>query len=257
MKIGLLGKKVGMTRVFRDNGKAEAVTVLEVTPSVVTAVKSVERDGYAALQLGYGTRKEKHVNKCEKGFFDKIGTELKKVLYEVRTDVELKDVAVGTVIGIENFEAGDYVDVAGTSIGKGFQGVMKRHNFHGGRGSHGDKTGRRTGSIGQSAYPSRVFKGMRGPGRMGGKNVTTQNIEVVDVDLENNLLILKGAVPGAKNSVVKISISLKKGNDKDLVVVKNDSQDVSGSAEETVVAQDVNIDAQEKSEEINENTKSE
>jgi large subunit ribosomal protein L3 len=223
MKVSLLGKKLGMTRLFTDDGRAIAVTVIEMEPSVVSQVKTTEKDGYDAIQLGYGKIKEKKVKKAQRGLFNKAKIPFKNTLYEIPLS-QTAAVEQGDLIGIENFEAGDVIDVTGTSIGKGFQGVMKRHHFSGGRGSHGDKTGRRSGSIGQSAYPSRTFKNMRGPGQMGNKMVTTQNLEVVKVDTENNLLIVEGSVPGAKNSLVRISLSLKKGKDKELVVVKGQEE---------------------------------
>ena len=218
MKIGLLGKKVGMTRIFRDNGAAVPVTVLEMEPSVVTKIKTKAKDGYSAIQLGYGVRKPKHITKSQKGFFEKIGVSCKNMVYEVRTKDDIDTLKRGDHLGVDNFVTGDIVDVSGISIGKGFQGVMKRHNFSGGRGSHGDGTGRRGGSIGQSSFPSRVFKGMKMPGRMGGENVTVQNLEVIKVDVDNNILVIQGAVPGPKNNVVRVNISLKKGTDKELKV---------------------------------------
>jgi len=224
MKIGLLGKKIGMTRVFKEDGQALAVTVLEVQPSVVTAIKNEKRDGYCALQLGYGERKEKHTTKPLQGFFKKLKLSYKKVLYETPYDNSCEGLKPGDMIGIDNFSAGDFVDVTGTSIGKGFQGVMKRHNFHGGRASHGDATGRRPGSIGQSSFPSRVFKGVCMPGRMGGERTTIQNLEVVDVDLENNLLLIKGGVPGPEDKLVKVAISLKEGTDKELKITSEDAK---------------------------------
>ncbi len=236
MKISLLGKKIGMTRIFKDDGVAVAVTVVKVEPSVVTAVKTVEKDGYSAIQLGYGDVKEKNVNKPRKGFFEKIGVKPKRRLYEVRVDGPVEGVKPGDILGVENFEKGDYVDVSGLSKGRGFQGVVKRHGFSGGRGSHGDKTGRRPGSIGQSAYPSRVFKGMLGPGRMGGKRVAVQNLEIVDVDFEDMLLLVEGAVPGPNGGVVEIAVSLKKGKDKELKVVSPEPEvpEEEGNSEEGV-----------------------
>ncbi len=219
MRISLLGKKIGMTRVFKENGEAVAVTAIEVSPSVVTQLKSSEKDGYTAIQLGYGAKKEKHLNKAQKVFYDKVAVAPVSKLYEVRCDGDV-DLSVGDSLGIDNFTTGDYVDITAVSKGKGFQGVMKRHNFSGGRASHGDSTGRRGGSIGQSATPARVFKGMKGPGRMGGKSLTVQNVEVILVDEENNLILVEGGVPGAKNNVVRISLSLKKAEPRELKVTK-------------------------------------
>ncbi len=218
MKIGLFGKKIGMTRIFLENGTAVPVTVIEVQPSVITQIKTKDKDGYSALQLGYGERREKHTVKSQKALFQKVGTAFKDVLYEIRLNNDIDNINLGEELGIDNFEAGDIVDVSGISIGKGFQGVMKRHHFSGGRGSHGDKTGRRSGSIGQSSYPSRVFKGMKGPGRMGGEQVTVQNLKVIKVDVDNNILAVEGAVPGPKNNILRVSISLKEGTDKELKI---------------------------------------
>lgn len=238
MKIGLIGKKVGMTRIFQENGQAIAVTVIEIDPSVVTGVKTAKSDGYSALQLGYGdVVKAAKVNKAQKGFYKKSGVSLKKKLYEVRSVSDIEGVEAGDLLGIDNFEVGDYVDIVGTSIGKGFQGVMKRHNFAGGRASHGDSTGRRTGSIGQSAYPARVFKNMKNPGQMGNERVTVQNLPVVKIDAENNLLVVHGAVPGAKNNLVRVSISIKKNAEKELKVTK--AQDGDSKDGKTTGAEDV------------------
>lgn len=220
MRIGLYAKKIGMTRVFAEDGVATPVTVLEVEPSVVMQVKTAEKDGYSALQLGYGSKKLKKVNKAQSEAYNKAGLDAPKHVYEARADKDLESIAVGDKLGIDNFEGVNYVDLTAKTKGKGFQGVMKRHNFAGGRASHGDSTGRRTGSIGQSASPSRVFPGVKGPGRMGGKIQTVQNVKVHEVDLENNLLLLAGAVPGPKNGVVKVSVSLKKGNDAEVKVIK-------------------------------------
>jgi large subunit ribosomal protein L3 len=224
MKIALKGKKIGMTRVFQEDGKAVVVSVVEMEPSVVTQVKSSATDGYSALRLGHGTVKEKKLNKAQKTFFEKSKIELKKNLYELRLEKDIDGVAVGDYVGIDNFEVGDFVDVTAVSIGKGFQGVVKRHHFGGGLETHGDTTGRCTGSIGQSAYPSRVLKNMRGPGQMGNEQVTVQNLEVIKVDVENNLLVVKGGIPGPKNSLVRVNGSLKRGTDRDIKVTKSKKQ---------------------------------
>ncbi|MBU1863969.1 MAG: 50S ribosomal protein L3 [Candidatus Omnitrophica bacterium] len=220
MKFGLLAKKVGMTKIFREDGEAVPATVLEVQPSVVTQVKTVEKDGYCSVQLGYGEQTGKRMPKAQKVVCEKLGIPYKDVLYEMRWDEEIQNVQPGDSIDIENFEVGDMVDVKGVSVGKGFQGVVKRHHFSGGRGSHGDKTGRRGGSIGQSSYPSRVFKGMKMPGRMGGRQVTVQNLEVLNVDIENHLLVVKGPIPGAGNNFVRVNIALKEGKDKEIKIKK-------------------------------------
>lgn len=219
MKIGMFAKKIGMTRLFRENGISNAVTVLEVQPSVILGVKTEAKDGYNAVQLAYENIKETKLNKSQRQVFKNRKISCKKHIYEIRTD-DLDAVKVGDQIGIDNFQSEDFVDICGVSIGKGFQGVMKRHNFAGGRASHGDKTGRRPGSIGQCADPARVFKGIKGPGRMGGKQITEQNLKVYGVDYENNLLLIAGAVPGSKNSIVKVSLSLKKGRDSELKITK-------------------------------------
>jgi large subunit ribosomal protein L3 len=254
MKVSLLGKKLGMTRVFTDDGSAVAVTVIELEPSVVTALKSKDTDGYDAIQLGFGSVKEKKVKKAQKGFFAKAKVELRKKLYEVRLDTAVDSLAVGDSLGVDNFEAGDFVDIEGTSIGKGFQGVMKRHHFSGGRASHGDKTGRRGGSIGQSAYPSRTFKNMKNPGRMGNEQVTTQNLKILKVDSENNVIVVQGSVPGAKNNIVRVSLALKKAKESDLKVIKAEREEkenppsqesVQNASAETAVAEPENASANE------------
>jgi len=224
MKVALLGKKIGMTRIFREEGSVIPVTVLEVAPSVITQVKTLEKDGYTALQLGYANQKEQRISKSKRGLFAKIAVPCKRFLYEVRSEKELEGLTPGDQIGIENFEIGDYVDVTGVSIGKGFQGAVKRHHFKGAKSfSHGDMSRKRTGSIGASAFPSRVLKGMKGPGRMGGRQVTVQNLPVVDIDLEHNLVLLEGAVPGSRNNMVRISVALKRGKAKELKIRKASS----------------------------------
>jgi len=201
---GIIGRKVGMTQVFTDSGLAVPVTVVQAGPCVVVQRKSKQKDGYSAVQLGFveGT-KVKRVTKAMKGHFDKAGLPPCRTLRELRIaeDVEAN---VGDKVSVEMFEPGDRVAVSGTSKGKGFQGVMKRHNFSGGRATHGSMFHRAPGSIGQSAFPSRVLKGMRSPGRMGGDRVTTRNLEVIRVDAENNLLVVRGAVPGGGGGYLTI-----------------------------------------------------
>ncbi len=201
---GIIGKKVGMTQVFTDDGLAVPVTVIEAGPCVVVQRKSKDRDGYAAVQIGLvEARKTKRVTKPMKGHFDKAGLPPCRVLREFPVG-EDAEVAVGDKISVELFAPGDKVAVSGVSKGRGFQGVMKRHNFSGGKASHGSMFHRAPGSIGQSAFPSRVFKGMKGAGHMGSDRVTVRNLRVVRVDADNNLLLVRGAVPGAGGSYVVI-----------------------------------------------------
>jgi len=201
---GLIGRKIGMTSIFDENGKNIPCTVIEAGPCVVTQVRTNEVDGYEALQLGFDDKKEKRATKAEVGHFKKAGVEAKKKVVEIKEFEE--DYKLGDVITVSLFNEGDYVDVQGVSKGKGFQGVVKRHGFGGvGQTTHGQHNRLRApGSIGASSYPSRVFKGMRMAGRTGGKNVTVQNLVVLKVVEEKNLLVIKGAVPGHKNSYVII-----------------------------------------------------
>jgi len=201
---GIIGKKIGMTQVFADDGRAFPVTVIEAGPCVVVQRKSKDRDGYAAVQLGLvESRKTKRITKPMKGHFDKAGLPPCRVLREFPV-AEDAEAAVGDKISVELFAPGDKVTVVGTSKGRGFQGVMKRHNFGGGKATHGSMFHRAPGSIGQSAYPSRVIKGMKSPGHMGSDRVTVKNLQVVRVDADNNLLIVRGSVPGAGGSFVVI-----------------------------------------------------
>ena len=201
---GLIGKKIGMTSIFSPEGRNLPCTVLEVGPCVVTQVKSEDVDGYNAIQLGWGEAKDKNTSKALKGHVSKAGTSAKRKFVEF-TDFE-GEFALGQVIGVDLFEEGDFVDVVGTSKGKGFQGVVKRHGFGGvGQATHGQHNRLRApGSIGAGSDPSRVFKGMRMAGRMGGKRAKIQNLVVLKVDAEKNLLVVKGSVPGAKNSTLII-----------------------------------------------------
>jgi large subunit ribosomal protein L3 len=201
---GIIGKKVGMTQVFGDDGQALPVTVIEAGPCVVVQRKSKETDGYAAVQLGLvEARKTKRVTKPMKGHFEKAGIPPCRVLREmpVKEDDEVK---VGDRVLVDLFVPGDTVAVSGVSKGRGFQGVMKRHGFGGGKASHGSMFHRAPGSIGQSAYPSRVLKGMKAAGHMGSERVTVRNLKVVRVDADNNLLVVRGSVPGAGGSYVVI-----------------------------------------------------
>ena len=201
---GLIGKKIGMTSIFDENGKNIPCTVIEAGPCVVTQVRTEEVDGYSALQLGFDDKTEKHVNKAAAGHFKKAGVSAKKQVIEFR-DFE-GNYQLGDTIGVDLFAEGEFVDVIADSKGKGFQGVVKRHGFAGvGQSTHGQHNRLRApGSIGASSYPSRVFKGMRMAGRMGGKQVTVQNLLVLKVVPEKNLLVVKGCVPGHKNAYVRI-----------------------------------------------------
>ncbi|MBI9070605.1 MAG: 50S ribosomal protein L3 [Melioribacteraceae bacterium] len=203
---GLLGKKLGMTSVFTEDGKKLPVTVIEAGPCKVVAIKSVETDGYDAMQLGYGEIKEKKVNKPLLGMFVKKGLKPSRLLKEFK-GFDTADHKVGDDLTVELFKEEDVVSVTGTSKGKGFQGVMKRHGFGGvGGTTHGQKDRLRApGSIGQSSWPSRVFKGTRMAGRMGGDQVTVKNLSVVKVIPEKNIILVKGSVPGAVNSIVEIN----------------------------------------------------
>ena len=201
---GLIGKKVGMTSIFDDNGKNIPCTVIEAGPCVVTQVRTEEVDGYNALQLGFDDKAEKRANKAEIGHFKKAGSSTKKKVVEFR-DFE-GDFKLGETIGVDVFVEGEFVDVSATSKGKGFQGVVKRHGFAGvGQATHGQHNRLRApGSIGAASYPARVFKGMKMAGRMGGSKVTVQNLRVLKIVPEKNLLVLKGCVPGHKNAYVTI-----------------------------------------------------
>jgi large subunit ribosomal protein L3 len=201
---GLIGKKIGMTSIFDENGKNIPCTVIEAGPCVVTQVRTMEVDGYEALQLGFDDKTEKHATKADLGHFKKAGTSAKKKVVEFQSfEGEFK---LGDNITVELFNEGEFVDVQGVSKGKGFQGVVKRHGFGGvGQATHGQHNRLRApGSVGASSYPSRVFKGMRMAGRMGGNNVKVQNLRVLKVVAEKNLLVVKGAIPGCKNSYVII-----------------------------------------------------
>ena len=207
---GILGKKVGMTQIFDESGTAIPVTVIEAGPCSIVQIKTADGDGYQAVQLGFGHRKERRVNLPERGHFKKADVETCRYLKEFRAD-SLDGLSVGSQIDVGIFSSGEYVDVAGTSKGRGFAGVVKRWGFKGGRASHGsEQDHRRPGSIGASAYPSRVFKGKKMPGRLGGKRVTIQSLQVIQADTDRNLLIVKGAVPGPPNGLLMIKKSVKK-----------------------------------------------
>ena len=201
---GIIGKKVGMTSMYDENGKNIPCTVIEAGPCVVTQVRTLERDGYEAIQLGYDDKKEKNTSKALRGHFEKANTTPKRILVEFSRFEDKKK--HGEVVSVDVFSEGEYVDVVGTSKGKGFQGVVKRHGFAGvNDATHGQHTRLRApGSIGASSYPSRVFKGMRMAGRMGGARVKAINLQVLKVVAEKNLIVVKGSVPGAKGSYVII-----------------------------------------------------
>ena len=197
-----------MTQIFDENGKQIPVTVLEAGPCVVVQKKTIENDGYNAIQIGYVDAKEKHVNEPMKGHFKKAGVDLKRKLKEFRLE-DISAYEVGAEIKADVFSAGDKIDVTGISKGKGFQGAIKRHGQSRGPMAHGSKYHRGVGAMSGSASPGKVFKGKKLPGQMGAEKVTVQNLEIVRVDAEKNLLLIKGAVPGPKNSVVFVKDSVK------------------------------------------------
>jgi len=208
---GLLGKKIGMTSVFSAEGKNIPCTVIEVGPCVVTQIKSLEKDGYEALQLGFVDAKEKHTSKPLQGHFQKAGVAPKRHLAEFK-GFDCSQYNLGDVIDVNFFEGTVFVDVVGTSKGKGFQGPIKRHGQSRGPETHGSRYHRRPGSMGACSYPGRVFKNKKLAGHMGSVKVTVQNLEVVKVDAEKNLLLIKGAIPGAKGSVVTVKSAIKGSN---------------------------------------------
>lgn len=207
MTKAILGRKIGMTQLFSDNGELVPVTVIQAEANVVLQKRTLENDGYEAIQLGFSDAKGKHVNKAKKGHAEKASTNTKRYVREFR-DANLDGYEVGQEIGVDVFQTGDKIDVSGKSKGKGFQGAIKRHNFQRGPMSHGSHFHRAPGSLG-SIDPMRVFKGKKMPGHMGSENVTIQNLEVVNVDTERNLLLVKGNVPGAKKSFVKVTSAIK------------------------------------------------
>ena len=202
---GLIGKKIGMTRIFDNNGNAMPVTIVEAGPCVVTQLKTIDKDGYDAIQVGYENKKEKHLTKPIKGHFEKHGLVPKRTLVEF-DKVPGFDYKIGQMFHVGIFREGDYVRVSGKSKGKGFTGVIKRHNFARQKKTHGTgHTERAPGSIGQASDPSRVFPGMKMAGRHGNQKITVENLKVVKVVVESNILLVKGAVPGAKNGMVVVS----------------------------------------------------
>lgn len=208
MKKAIIAKKIGMTQIFVENGALIPVTVLEAGPCTVTQVKTQANDGYSAVQLGFSDMREKLVNKPRAGHFAKAGVPAKRFVKEFKL-VDAESYTIGQTISADSFVVGDFIDVSGISKGKGFQGAIKRHGQTRGPMAHGSKYHRAVGSMGQASSPSKVFKGKKLPGHMGAVNVTVQNLEVVRVDAEKNLILVKGAVPGPKKSIVTIRDAVK------------------------------------------------
>jgi len=205
---GIIGRKIGMTQVFTENGNVVPVTVVEAGPIFVTQIKTIETDGYNAVQVAFEDKKKNHIIKPEKGHFDKAGIEVKKYVQEFRVE-DPSAYAIGQEIKVDLFAIGQSVDVTGTSKGKGHQGVIRRWNHSRGPMTHGSKHRRRPGSIGNASYPGRVIKGMKMSGQLGNTTSTVQNLEIVSVDVERNLLLIKGAVPGPKKGIVTVKESVK------------------------------------------------
>ena len=208
MNKAIIGKKVGMTQIFDEKGSVIPVTVIEAGPCVIAQIKNAETDGYNAIQLGYGDVKEKHINKPEQGHFKKANLSLKKHLREFKVNT-IENVKVGDEVKVDVFEIGDKIDVQGTTKGKGFQGVIKRHGQHRGPMGHGSMYHRRPGSMGSTSTPGRVFKGKKLPGHMGRVTVTIQNLDVVKVDMDKNVILVKGSVPGPKGTILKVKSAIK------------------------------------------------
>ena len=208
MKKALIARKIGMTQIFVEDGSLVPVTVLEAGPCTVTQVKTIDNDGYSAIQVGFSDKKEKHTTKPLQGHFEKAGVDFKRFVKEFRLE-NSEEYTIGQEILADVFEAGDKIDVSGTSKGKGYQGAIKRHNQSRGPMSHGSKYHRQAGSMGMASYPGKVFKGKKLAGHMGAEAVTIQNLEVVRVDLENNLILVKGAVPGPRKSIVTVRDAVK------------------------------------------------
>lgn len=209
MKKAIVCKKIGMTQIFnQETGESIPVTVLEAGPCVVVQVKTVEHDGYSAVKVGFGDTREKLVNKPDKGQFEHAGVEVKKMLQELKLD-DSENYKIGDVIKADIFEVGDKIDASGVSKGKGYQGAIKRHGFGRGPMEHGSKYHRHAGSLGSSTDPGRVYKGKKLPGQMGNVERTVQNLEVVRVDADKNLLLVKGSVPGPKKAVITLVSSVK------------------------------------------------
>jgi large subunit ribosomal protein L3 len=209
MKIGLLGRKIGMTRVYDSSGKATPVTVIEAEANALVQVKTPEKEGYSAIQVGFATQKESRLNKAELGHFKKAGVEPKKLLREFRL-ADGAEVTGDVDLSVNQFQPGEFVDIIGRSKGKGFQGVVKKHNFAGQPAAHGSKMHRRNGAIGNRSTPGRVWKNMGMPGHLGDDRVTVQNLRVVQVRGEENVILVSGAVPGANGSYVVVRPAKKK-----------------------------------------------
>lgn len=207
--IGIKGRKIGMTQLFREDGKRISVSLIEVAPCPIIQVKTKEKDGYNAIQIGFGQKRERLISKPMKGHLKKSKVKSVRGLEELRVD-STEPYKTGEVIDISMFQAGDFVDVTGITIGKGFQGGVKRWNWGGGKKSHGSMHHRQVGSVGASSYPSRIFKGHHMPGRMGGKKKTIQNLEVIKVDKDKQIMAIKGSVPGNENVYLLIRIARKK-----------------------------------------------
>jgi large subunit ribosomal protein L3 len=208
MKKGIIGKKLGMTQIFTEDGTCVPVTVVQAGPCVVTQKKSSSNDGYFAVQVGFESVNASTATKPLLGHCTKSGQGVFRYLRELKFD-NVSDLNLGDVLSVDQFTTGDFIDVTGISIGKGFQGVIKRYNFSGGRASHGSRFHRAPGSIGASATPSRVFKNKKMPGQMGNEQVTIQRLQIVRIDADENLLLIKGAIPGHRNNVVLIKNSVK------------------------------------------------
>ncbi len=203
MFTNIMGRKIGCTRIYNDNGEMVPVTVIEAGPCKVMNIRTSEKDGYKAVQLAYHAASEKDLSKPVNGYYKKIGTDFYKYLKEFRVN-DLKDIKVNDIVTVEAFKVGEIVDVVGVSKGKGFQGVVKRHGFKGGPGSHGSMFHRAPGSIGSNTFPGRVIKNKKLPGRMGGERVTVKHLEVVKLIPEKNIILIRGAVPGSVNTIVDI-----------------------------------------------------
>ena len=210
MTKGILGKKVGMTQIFAADGTVVPVTVVQAGPCAVVQIKTVENDGYSAVQVGFVDKKEKGINKPQKGHFDKVGVAPKRFVREFRFE-NAEEYTVGQEIKADIFAAGDKIDATATSKGKGYAGGIKRHGLKSGPSAHGSKYHRHAGSNGSATTPGRVFKGKKMPGHMGNVRVTVQNLEIVKIDVENNVILVKGAVPGPKKSLVMIKETVKTG----------------------------------------------
>lgn len=212
MSLGLVGRKCGMSRLFVESGESIPVSVVHVLPNRITQIKSKESDGYSAVQITTGVKKNSNVNKAAAGHFSKAGVDAGRGLWEFTLDADT-ELEVGSEVTLETFEVGQIVDVSGTSIGKGFAGVIKRHNFQMQDATHGNSISHRApGSIGQCQTPGRVFKGKKMAGHMGNRKVTTQNLEVVSIDVEKSVILIKGAIPGSKNGDVVITPAVKLSN---------------------------------------------